>query len=188
MRLRVTCFDDVGFCFCVVSFLKLPSPWRNIYLYLYICIALIRLLFDKCILFVYLKSNGMFPLERFLNLFKYVPLEKPEIFDARDILSQVLVFDLVGFFLFPPPSPCSTVVVIWFACWTSGPCFPMGLCGWGFAYLTRLGLVSLLFENLSPLGWFSVIVRPLGSFLSPRCPLFGFDRFCTNQNKKCVYE
>ena len=136
MRLRVTCFDDVGFCFCVVSFLKLPSPWRNIYLYLYICIALIRLLFDKCILFVYLKSNGMFPLERFLNLFKYVPLEKPEIFDARDILSQVLVFDLVGFSLFPPPSPCSTVVVIWFACWTSGPCFPMGLCGWGFAYLT----------------------------------------------------
>ena len=33
----------------------------------------------------------MFPMERFLNLFKCVPLEKPEIFHARDILSQVLV-------------------------------------------------------------------------------------------------
>ena len=54
----------------------------------------------------------MFLLERLLNLFKCVPFEKPEIFHARDILSQVLVVTSLVLFVFPPPSPCSTVVVL----------------------------------------------------------------------------
>ena len=51
---------------CFVLETYVPSA-QCIFPCIYIYIALIRLL-DKCTFFVYLKSNGMFPLERFLNL------------------------------------------------------------------------------------------------------------------------
>ena len=149
----------------------------------------------------------MFPLERFLNLFKGVPWEKPEIFDARDILSQVLVLLTLLVFSFPTTFPwlhrCGS-----FFC---GPADTGGLkicgrcvllssshvigtfqfiyIGGGLCYLTRFGLVSLSIRRSVPAGLLFRYRWTIGVVVfypSVRCLDSTF--VCTNQNKKSVCE
>ena len=148
----------------------------------------------------------MFQLERCVNLFMCVPLEKPEIFHARDILSQVLVLTSLVCFPFPTTFPLLrrlssfSFADWWFFCAFDTAClFPIFACviqvtlrPCGYLTCTNLlgvilpyplwfGLLSLLFSSRWTVPLF--IFRPRGFFYLPLVFVYWIQPVCANRQK-----